>query len=122
MFRTVELPLWTVILLVIFAAVTFASHFLFPSVRWYFRKRAERLIAQLNTKLNRPIQPFKLARRMDTINRLIHDPEVAQAIVDHAREQDMPEDVAYETARRYARENVPGFSAPLYFGVATRLV
>ena len=121
MFRTVELPLWTVILLVIFAAVTFASHFLFPSVRWYFRKRAERLIAQLNTKLNRPIQPFKLARRMDTINRLIHDPEVAQAIVDHAREQDMPEDVAYETARRYAREIVPGFSALLYFGVATRL-
>ncbi|SDZ42789.1 glycerol-3-phosphate acyltransferase [Jannaschia faecimaris] len=121
MSRTVELPLWILILLGLFATVTFASHFLFPSVRWFFRKRAERLVAKLNTRLARPIQPFKLARRMDTINRLIHDPAVAQAVVDHARERDIPEDVAYETARRYAREIVPGFSALLYFGVATKL-
>ncbi|WP_179378258.1 1-acyl-sn-glycerol-3-phosphate acyltransferase [Jannaschia marina] len=121
MTATVELPLWALVLLVAFAAVTFASHFLFPSVRWFFRKRAERLVARLNTRLKRPIQPFKLARRTDTINRLTHDPEVAQAVLDHARDQDIPEAVAYETARRYAREIVPGFSALLYFGIATRL-
>ncbi len=120
-FRTVELPLWALVLLVLFAAVTFASHFLFPSVRWFFRRRAERLVAQLNGRLKRPIQPFKLARRADTINRLIHDPKVAQDILDHAQRTGVPEEVAYETARRYAREIVPGFSALLYFGVATRL-
>lgn len=121
MFDTVAVPLWALMFLVVFAAVTFASHFLFPSVRWFLRKRAERLVAQLNTRLKRPIQPFKLARRSDTINRLIHDPDVAQAIVEHARANDLREDVAYEMARRYAREIVPGFSAILYFGVATRL-
>lgn len=121
MFRSVEIPIWALVLLVLFAAVTFASHFLFPSVRWFFRKRAERLVAKLNTRLKRPIQPFKLARRTDTINRLIHDPEVAQAVIDHARKHDIPEEVAYETARRYAREIVPGFSALLYFSVAMKL-
>ena len=121
MFDPVAVPLWTLVLLVAFAAVTFASHFLFPSVRWFLRKRAERLVARLNTRLKRPIQPFKLARRSDTISRLIHDPDVAQAIVDHAAAHDLREDVASEIARRYAREIVPGFSAILYFGVATRL-
>lgn len=118
---TVEIPIWMLSLLCLFAAVTFASHFLFPSVRWFFRKRAERLIARLNTRLKRPIQPFKLARRMNTINRLAHDPQVAQAILDHARNENVPEDVAFETARRYAGEIVPGFSATLYFSVAMRL-
>ena len=121
MFRTVEIPVWALVLLFGFAAVTFASHFLFPSVRWFFRKRAERAVAQLNARLKRPIQPFKLARRTDTINRLIHDPEVAQAILDHARETGTPETVAFETARRYAREIVPSFSALLYFGWGTGL-
>ena len=121
MLRSVEIPIWVLTLLCLFAAVTFASHFLFPSVRWFVRVRAERLVARLNTRLARPIEPFKLALRADTINRLIHDPQVAQAILDHAREARIPEEVAYEAARRYAREIVPGFSALLYFGVATRL-
>ncbi|CUH38867.1 Glycerol-3-phosphate acyltransferase [Jannaschia seosinensis] len=121
MFRTIELPLWALLLLVAFAAVTFASHFLFPSVRWFFRRWAERLVAELNTRLKRPIEPFKLARRTDTIDRLVHDPHVAQAVIDHAAAHGIPAEVAYEAARRYAREIVPSFSALLYFGVATRL-
>ncbi len=121
MMTNVEIPLWALLLLTAFAAVTFASHFLFPSVRWFFRKRAERVIAQLNKRLTRPIQPFKLASRLDTINRLIHDPQIAQAIVDHARAKNIPEEVAFETAKRYAREIVPGFSAILYFSIATRM-
>jgi len=48
MFRAVEVPLWLLVLILGFAGVTFASHFLFPSVRWFFRKRAERALARLN--------------------------------------------------------------------------
>mgnify|MGYP007073226743 CR=1 FL=1 len=80
MFRTVELPLWLLILILLFAAVTFASHFLFPSVRWFFRRRMEKVVAKLNERLERPIQPFKLARRHDLIQRLIFDPQVAEAV------------------------------------------
>jgi len=121
MFRTVELPLWLLVLVLLFAAVTFASHFLFPSVRWFFRRRMERVVARLNTRLERPIQPFKLAHRHDMIQRLIYDPAVAEAIATHAAEEDMPEAVAFERAQRYAREIVPSFSASLYFGFAIQL-
>ena len=120
MWRTVELPMWFFVLIVLFAAVTFASHFLFPSVRWFFRRRLERAVTQLNERLTVKIEPFKLARRHDMIQRLIYDPEVSQAIVLHARENDVREDVAFEKARRYAREIVPSFSAFAYFGFGIR--
>ena len=115
MSQVVEVPLWLLILILLFAAVTFASHFLFPSVRWFFRKRAERVIARLNKRLARPIEPFKIARRYDMIQRLIYDPEVAKAISEQAALDGIPENVAFEDARRYAREIVPSFSATLYF-------
>jgi glycerol-3-phosphate O-acyltransferase len=121
MSQTVSLPLWLLILILLFAAVTFASHFLFPSVRWFFRKTAERLIARLNTRLQRPIEPFKLAQRHDMIQRLIYDPQVTEAIVEHARDNNVPENVAFEKARDYAREIVPSFSAIAYFTIGTRL-
>ena len=115
------MPIWAFVLILLFAAVTFASHFLFPSVRWFFRKRAERVIAKLNKRLTRPIEPFKLARRYDMIQRLIYDPEVTQAVADYAREEKIPENVAFEKARHYAREIVPSFSATAYFTVGMRL-
>ncbi|WP_170789736.1 1-acyl-sn-glycerol-3-phosphate acyltransferase [Ruegeria lacuscaerulensis] len=121
MTETVELPLWLFLLILVFAAVTFASHFLFPSVRWFFRRRLERAVKRLNTRLQRPIQPFKLAERHDMIQRLIYDPQVGQAVQDHARETGVPEAVAFEMARRYAREIVPSFSAVAYFSIAIRL-
>lgn len=114
------MPIWAFVLILLFAAVTFASHFLFPSVRWFFRKRAERVIAKLNKRLTRPIEPFKLARRYDMIQRLIYDPEVTQAVADYAREEKIPENVAFEKARHYAREIVPSFSATAYFTVGVR--
>lgn len=121
MTQTVELPLWLFLLILVFAAVTFASHFLFPSVRWFFRRRLERAVKRLNERLQRPIQPFKLARRHDMIQRLIYDPQVGHAVQSFAKEEGVPEAVAFETARRYAREIVPSFSAVAYFSVAIRL-
>ncbi|MEM6658163.1 MAG: 1-acyl-sn-glycerol-3-phosphate acyltransferase [Pseudomonadota bacterium] len=121
MTQTVELPLWLFLLIVVFAAVTLASHFLFPSVRWFFRRRLERAVARLNTRLQRPIQPFKLARRYDMIQRLIYDPQVTHAAQQYARETGIPEGVAFEQARGYAREIVPSFSAVAYFSIAIRL-
>ncbi|WP_425040798.1 1-acyl-sn-glycerol-3-phosphate acyltransferase [Primorskyibacter sp. S187A] len=120
MFDTVTMPVWLLTLILLFAAVTFASHFLFPSVRWFLRRRMERAVSRLNERLERPIEPFKLTRRTDTIQRLIYDPEVTHAVVEHARETGVREDVAFEQAKRYAREIVPSFSAGLYFGFAIR--
>lgn len=121
MTQTVDMPLWALLLLIAFAGVTFASHFLFPSVRWFFRRRMERAVARLNERLERPIEPFKLARRYDMIQRLIYDPEISRAIAEHARKNGIPENVAFEQAKRYAREIVPSFSATAYFGIAIKL-
>lgn len=121
MLQRVELPVWALTLIVGFAAVTFASHFLFPSVRWFFRKRAERAVAELNKRLKRPIEPFKLMRRQDQVIRLVYDPQVMEAVRHYAREEGIPPNVAFEKARSYAREIVPGFSTATYFGFAIRL-
>ena len=119
--QTVTLPLWLFVLIVLFAAVTALSHFLLPSVRWFFRRRFERAVARLNKRLKRPIQPFKLARRYDMIQRLIYDPEVSREIALYAEKNDVPENVAFQKAQEYAREIVPSFSAFAYFSFAMRL-
>jgi glycerol-3-phosphate O-acyltransferase len=121
MFQTVTLPLWALILILGFAAVTFASHFLFPSVRWFFRRRMERAVEKLNSRLQRPIEPFKIMRRQDQVTRLIYDPQVMEAVRNYAREEGVPPNVAFEKARSYAREIVPGFSTATYFGFAIKL-
>jgi glycerol-3-phosphate O-acyltransferase len=121
MFGTVAVPVWLLILILGFATVSFATHFLFPSVRWFFRDRAERALTRLNARLDRKIDLFKLARRSDMVARLAYDPKVVAAAMAHATETGVPGAVAFEEARRYAREIVPGFSATLYFGIATRL-
>ena len=121
MMRSVELPVWLLVLILLFAAVTASTHLLFPSVRWFFRRRAEKLVAKLNERLDRPIQPFKLLRRQDMIQRVIYDPDVVRAVADHAAENGVREDVAFEKARDYAREIVPSFSASAYFGIAIKL-
>lgn len=117
----VTLPAWLFGLILCFALITLASHFLFPSVRWFFRKRFERAVRRLNKRLQRPIEPFKLARRHDMIQQLSYDPDVLQAVVEHAKAEGMPGAVAFEEAKRYAREIVPAFSTLIYFGIATRL-
>ena len=121
MTQTVTLPLWLFILILLFAAVTAASHLLIPSVRWFFRRRLEKAVKQLNTRLKRPIEAFKLTRRYDMIQRLIYDPEVSREIANYARENDVPENVAFEKAQDYAREIVPSFSAFTYFSFAIRV-
>ncbi|MEQ6202350.1 1-acyl-sn-glycerol-3-phosphate acyltransferase [Sulfitobacter sp. HNIBRBA2951] len=119
--QTVTLPLWLFVLILLFAAVTALSHFLLPSVRWFFRRRFERAVARLNKRLKRPIQPFKLARRYDMIQRLIYDPEVSREIALYAEKNNVPENVAFQKAQEYAREIVPSFSAFAYFSFAMRL-
>ena len=121
MFTTVQMPLWLLLVILAFAIYAALEKIMLPSVRWFFRRRMERVVARLNERLDRPIQPFKLARRHDMIQRLIYDPEVSKAVAQHATDEGVPENVAFETARRYAREIVPSFSASLYFGFAIKL-
>lgn len=120
MFGTVSVPVWLLVLILGFAAISFATHFLFPSVRWFFRRRAEKALSRLNARLDRKIDLFKLAQRSDMVARLAYDAKVVEAAMAHSAETGVPGEVAFEEARRYAREIVPGFSATVYFGFGTR--
>ncbi|MEM7321243.1 MAG: 1-acyl-sn-glycerol-3-phosphate acyltransferase, partial [Pseudomonadota bacterium] len=120
MMQTVQMPVWLMLLIVGFALIAALDKVMIPSVRWFFRRRLERAVGRLNERLERPIQPFKLARRHDMIQRLIYDPQVGKAVQAHALENGIPEAVAFEQARGYAREIVPGFSAFAYFSFAIR--
>ena len=121
MFDTIELPTWFVAVAAVFASIAAIERALIPSVRWFFRRRMERVVAKVNQRLDRPIEPFKLARRHDMIQRLLYHPDVMQAVNEYAKSESIPENVAFQKATKYAREIVPSFSATAYFTIAVNL-
>ncbi len=118
---TVTLPVWGLILILLLASIAVLDRLLVPSVRWALRRRANRAIDELNTRLRLRIQPFKLTKRQVLIDQLLFDPQVITAAELHAQEHNIPREVAMEKAKRYAREIIPSFSAYAYFKVGTRL-
>jgi glycerol-3-phosphate O-acyltransferase len=116
----VEVPLWLLLFVILLSAVAALDRILAPSVRWFFRRRMERAVAALNARLERPIEPFRLAQRQDMILRLAYDPKVTAAVAEYAEEVGIPPQVAFEQARDFAREIVPAFSATMYFGFAVQ--
>jgi glycerol-3-phosphate O-acyltransferase len=121
MTSTVELPLWLALLLAALAAWAALDRLLVPSVRWVLRRRLNRVLDELNTRLRIRVQPFKLTKRQVLIDRLLYDADVLAALEEHAREQKMPRDVAMARVRRYAEEIVPAFNAYVYFRLGYRL-
>jgi len=121
MAETVELPFWGLVLVLVLAAVASLDRIIGPGVRWFFRRRMERAVEELNKRLDRPIHPFRLMRRQDQVIRLIYDPQVMEAVTEYAQSEGVPYNVAFEKARSYAREIVPGFSTATYFGFAIRV-
>jgi glycerol-3-phosphate O-acyltransferase len=117
----ITLPLWLVIVGTGLAAWAVLDRLLIPSVRWALRRRANRAIDELNTRLQLRIRPFKATRRQVLIDRLLYDPDVLEAVEKQAREAGTPREVAMEMAKRHAREIVPSFSAYAYFRIGTRL-
>ena len=121
MWSEVTLPLWLVIVAGLLAALAFLDRLLIPSVRWALRRRANKAISELNTRLRLQIKPFKLTKRQVLMDRLIYDPEVLHAVDEYAREHKVPREVLMEKVKRYAGEIVPSFSAYAYFRIGTRL-
>ena len=117
----ITLPLWAAFILTLLAVWAAVDRILVPSVRWAVRRRANRAIDELNTRLKLRIQPFKLTARQVLIDRLVFDPEVLHAADEHARETGTPREVVMEKVKRYASDIVPSFSAYAYFRIGTRI-
>ncbi len=114
---TVTLPNWFFILLLLLAAWAVLDRLLMPGVRWYLRRKVNRVIREINTRLNVELPQFKLTRRQVLIDRLFHDPKVQAAVERESLEKGLPRDIVAQRVDRYAREIVPAFNAYLYFRV-----
>jgi glycerol-3-phosphate O-acyltransferase len=85
------------------------------------RRRLNKAIDELNTRLKLRIQPFKVATRQSLIDQLVFDPEVLGEIERYATANKVTRAVAQDLARAYAHEIVPSFSAYAYFGIGARI-
>ncbi|MFQ5350059.1 MAG: 1-acyl-sn-glycerol-3-phosphate acyltransferase [Thermoanaerobaculia bacterium] len=111
----VTLPFWLALVLVVLAAIAVIDRLLTPSVRWLLRRRVERVLDEVHTRLQIRIQPFKLNRRQTLIDRLIHDPRIAAEAESFAETENLPRREVAARVERYAREIVPAFNAYIYF-------
>jgi glycerol-3-phosphate O-acyltransferase len=119
--EAVTLPLWLVAVLAGLSGWALLVLLLAPGMRWFFRRRVNRMIDQINSRLSITLPSFKLTRRQVLIDRLFHDPKVQAAAARHAAETGEPLSAAWRRVDRYAREIVPSFNAYLYFRVGYAL-
>ena len=117
----VSVPLWLFVPIALFAAWSLLDRFLIPSGRWFVRRRLNRLIDEVNRRLQIGIQPFQLTKRQVLIDRLIYDPDIVAAANAHAAEQKIPREAAMAEVYRYAHEIVPAFNAYIYFRIGYAL-
>ena len=121
MTATVSIPIWLYVTLVLIAILALLDRILIPSTRWFLRRRINRVLEEIGTRLDIEIRPFQLTKRQVLIDRLVYDPLVLEAIQAYAREREMPQAVVQNKVVTYAREIVPSFNANLSFRIGYRV-
>lgn len=113
----IAIPLWLFVMMLVLTVWSVFSRALFPGVRWFFRRRINRVIDEIASHLDIEIRPFQLTKRQVLIDRLAYDPKVMEAIQKVAETQDRPRELLQAEVMTYAREIIPSFNAYLYFRV-----
>ncbi len=114
---TISISIWLFVLLVLLALFSVLDRILIPGTRWFLRRRINRVIDEIGTRLSIKIRPFQLTKRQVLIDRLAYDPKVLGAIKAYARKMDMPQEVVQKRVMSFAREIVPSFNAYFYFRI-----
>src|SRR5713101_6286805 len=100
---TFTLPAWLAVLLALLVLWALLDRLLLPGARWFLRRRVNRVLDEINTRLKIRIPPFKLTRREVLIDRLLYDPAVQEAAEAEALDSGMPREAVQERLRRYAQ-------------------
>jgi hypothetical protein len=111
----ITLPAWFIFILLLFAGVMVLDRLLMPGLRWYLRRRVNKVIDEVSSRLDIEIRPFQLTRRQSLIDQLVFDDKVIAEIKVYAAEHEMPTAVAQQKAKLYASEIVPAFNVYIYF-------
>jgi glycerol-3-phosphate O-acyltransferase len=114
---TVTISTWFFLLLLLAASYALVMSILFPSVRWYLRRRLNKAVDKLNASLQIEIRPLQRTKRQVLIDQLIFDQEVIALIKEQAQEENVPRDVLMARVKSYANEIVPSFNAYVYYQV-----
>ncbi|MFK7860266.1 MAG: 1-acyl-sn-glycerol-3-phosphate acyltransferase [Granulosicoccus sp.] len=115
MSSSVQLPLWLVLVSLGLASLWLVQHFLLPTARWVLRRRANRLIDEVNSRLALQLPSFKLTRRTVLVDRLSFHPRVMELVDAMSEAEDVPREALMRKVGIYAREIVPAFNALVYF-------
>ena len=121
MTETISLPIWVVVVAAALVLWAVLDRLLVPSTRWLFRRRASRVIDELNARLPLQIPLFQRTKRQVLIDRLTSDPEVLAAVEAAAQQSERPREVLLREVARYAREIVPSFNVYIYFRLGYHL-
>ncbi|NNG01967.1 MAG: glycerol-3-phosphate acyltransferase [Desulfobacteraceae bacterium] len=113
----ITISIWFFLLLIGIAVIAILDRVLIPSSRWFLRRRVNRVLEEIGTRLDIEIRPFQLTKRQVLIDRLAYDPRVLDAVRDYAREHELPREIIQDKVLAYAREIVPSFNAYLYFRI-----
>jgi len=115
MFGNISIPIWLFLILFIAALWAVLDRVLIPSTRWFLRRRINRVIDEISTRLDIQIKPFQITKRQVLIDRLVYDPKVIEAVQQEAVKRDCPREIVQSEVIAYAKEIVPSFNAYLYF-------
>lgn len=113
--NVLEIPVWLALLISALATVALLQYFLLPPMRMLMRRRANRVIDEVNSRLALTLPSFKLTKREVLIDRLVYHPDILREVELQAQRENMPRDAVMQQVRGYAREIVPAFNAWLYF-------
>ena len=113
----VTISVWLFVLLLAVCAWAVLERILIPSSRWFIRRRINRVIDEISSRLDIQIKPFQLTKRQVLIDRLVYDSKVVEAIQETARQRNCPREIVQREVLNYAREIVPSFNAYLYFRI-----
>jgi glycerol-3-phosphate O-acyltransferase len=113
----ITISIWIFVLLVAIAVIAVLDRVLIPSSRWFLRRRINKVLEEIGTRLDIEIRPFQLTKRQVLVDRLVYDPQVMEAVHAYARQHQMPLEVVQNKVAVYAREIVPSFNAYFYFRI-----
>ena len=117
MTETISLPAWIAVIAGAFVLWAVIDFLFIPGARWFVRRRVNRMIDDLNTRLQLQIPAFQQTKRQVLIDRLTYDSKVMEAVETGAQKSHVPREVLIRRVERYAREIVPSFNAYAYFRI-----
>jgi glycerol-3-phosphate O-acyltransferase len=119
MLSPVAVPLWALVLLAFLAGWSVLDRMLRPAARAVMRRRANRVIDELNARLPVRLPPFKMTKREVLVDQLRFDAKVLEAADAFAKESGLSRDEVQKRVEKDASEIVPAFNAWVYFRAGT---